>query len=138
MRIDIFEALLHHSLVRAYLLAFIALLLLAGCYQRSYRIPRVTRDAIHFNPPADQLQIDGEPWKVQEEECAFQLPGLVLSRADVVRVVENLFKEHPEGDAIINAELYMFHLPLILWDDSCVGIRGEMVKVKTSTISSVK
>lgn len=102
----------------------------ASCYSRSYQIPRVTRDAIYINDPQDKLQIEGKSWKVKEEECAFQLPFVVFSRADAIRVVENLFEEHPEGDAIINAELYMFHLPLVIWDDSCIGIRGDMVKVK--------
>jgi hypothetical protein len=100
-----------------------------GCYKRSYPLARVTRDAIYMHEPAEPLEIIGEGVSVQEEECAFQLPLVVLSRADVIRVVENLFRDNP-GDAIIDAELYMFHLPLIVWDDSCVGIRGRMVRTR--------
>ena len=59
----------------------------------------------------------------------FQLPFVVLSRADPVRVIRNLFAEN-DGDAIVNAELYVFHLPLVVWDDSCVGIRGDMVRLR--------
>ncbi len=101
-----------------------------GCYSRSYPVARVTRDAIFFAEPDEPLTIVGKPWRVQEEECAFQLPFVVVSRADPVRVIQNLFAEHA-GDAIIHAELYVFHLPLVLWDDSCVGIRGEMVRTST-------
>ncbi len=112
---------------RLFALALVACGLQAGCYSRSYPVARVTRDAIFFAEPDEPLTIVGEPQPVQEEECAFQLPFFVVSRADPVRVIQNLFDEH-EGDAIIHAELYMFHLPLVLWDDSCVGIRGEMVR----------
>ncbi len=112
------------------LMFLVAALLLTDCYQRSYRIPRVTRDAVYFKEPANKLDIVGKRWKVKEEECAFQLPLFVFSRADIVKVVENLFRDHPKGDAIINAELYVFHIPLIIWDDSCVGIKGEMVQVR--------
>ena len=105
-----------------------ACLLVSGCYSRSYPVARVTPNAIYFDEPTDPLEVIGDSWPVQEEECAFQLPLVVFSRADVRRVMSNLFEEN-DGDAIVNAELYMFHLPLVVWDDSCVGIRGDMVKI---------
>lgn len=103
---------------------------MSACYSRSYKLPRVTRDAIYLKQPDDDLKPVIKSWNVKEEECAFQLPAVVFSRADIVRVVENLFRDHPQGDAIIDVELYMFHLPLIIWDDSCVGIRGKMVQLR--------
>lgn len=115
---------------RVLMSAWIAILslFLSSCVAGHTRIHRATANSIVF------AEHDAPPLKGPETgkhgkgaECAFFLPFLVLKRPDVRIAVREALQDG-NGDTLVNGRLYYFLLPLLIWNESCVIVEGQVIR----------